>query len=99
MRFTISVFEDEDGVFIAECPAIPGRISQGRTRTEAEENIKDAIRQCLEVRAEQGMPSDSGHRTGGEHQIVGGTSLAVLRGKGWQRLTAGALSLTLWGWM
>ena len=44
------------GVCVVECPAIPGCVSQGRTEAEALENIKDAIRQCLEVRADRGMP-------------------------------------------
>ena len=43
-------------MFIAECPVIPGCVSQGRTFEEAEENIKDAIRGCLEVREEIGLP-------------------------------------------
>ena len=56
MRFTITIEQDEDGIFVAECPAIPGCISQGKTEKEVLENIKDAIKQCLEVRAEKGMP-------------------------------------------
>ena len=56
MKFTIILFQDEDGMFIAECPAIPGCISQGRTEEEAERNIREAIKECLEVRAEKGMP-------------------------------------------
>jgi predicted RNase H-like HicB family nuclease len=56
MTFTITFMQDEDGVFIAECPAIPGCISQGATRDEAEKNIRDAIRECLAVRREQGLP-------------------------------------------
>lgn len=56
MRFTITLTRDEDGVFIAECPAIPGCVSQGRTESEAEQNIGEAIRACLEVRSEQGLP-------------------------------------------
>ncbi len=43
-------------MYIAECPSIPGCISQGKTEEEAEKNIRDAIRECLEVRAELGMP-------------------------------------------
>lgn len=50
------MYQDEDGMFIAECPSIPGCLSQGKTRKEAEKNIKDAIKECLEVRAEKGMP-------------------------------------------
>ena len=56
MKFTVTIDRDEDGVWIAECPAIPGCVSQGATKGEALENVKDAIKLCLEVRAEQGMP-------------------------------------------
>ena len=43
-------------MFIAECPSIPGCVSQGKTEQEAEKNIQEAIKECLEVRAEKGMP-------------------------------------------
>lgn len=56
MRFTVSVDRDEDGVWVVECPSIPGCVSQGATRDEALENVRDAIRACLEVRAERGLP-------------------------------------------
>ena len=56
MKFIITVFKDEDGMYIAECPSIPGCISQGKTEKETEKNIRDAIRECLEVRAEKGIP-------------------------------------------
>lgn len=56
MRFVVTVERDEDGAYVVECPAIPGCVSQGSTEQEALDNIKDAIRQCLEVRAERGMP-------------------------------------------
>ncbi len=56
MKFQITIFQDEDGIFIAECPAIPGCVSQGKTEGEAEHNILEAIKECLEVRAEKGMP-------------------------------------------
>ena len=56
MRFIITLFQDEDGIFVAECPAIPGCVSQGKSESEAEANIRDAIKECLEVRAEKGMP-------------------------------------------
>lgn len=56
MTFTITLVQDEDGVFIAECPAIPGCVSQGATADEAERNIRQAIRECLAVRREQGLP-------------------------------------------
>lgn len=56
MKFTVTMDRDEDGVWIAECPAIPGCVSQGPTKEQALENVKDAIKLCLEVRAEQGLP-------------------------------------------
>ncbi len=56
MKFFITIFRDEDEVFIAECPSIPGCVSQGKTEQEAENNIREAIKECLEVRAEKGMP-------------------------------------------
>jgi predicted RNase H-like HicB family nuclease len=56
MKFFITIFQDEDGVFIAECPCIPGCVSQGRTMKEAEKNIQEAIAACLQVRAKKGMP-------------------------------------------
>jgi predicted RNase H-like HicB family nuclease len=43
-----------DGYVIAECPVIPGCISQGRTRSEALRNMREAIELCLESRAEEG---------------------------------------------
>jgi predicted RNase H-like HicB family nuclease len=56
MKFEITLYQDEDGTFIAECPAIPGCISQGKTEREAEKNMQDAIKECLEVRAKNGRP-------------------------------------------
>jgi len=56
MKFHVTIYQDEDGMYIAECPSIPGCVSQGRTMEEAEANIADAIRECLAVRAELGMP-------------------------------------------
>lgn len=56
MLFSITLDRDENGVWVAECPAIPGCVSQGKTRDEALANVREAIAACLEVRAEQGMP-------------------------------------------
>ena len=56
MTFLVTIDRDEDGVLVVECPSIPGCVSQGATEEEALANIRDAIRQCLEVRAERGMP-------------------------------------------
>lgn len=48
MKYRIIIEQDEDGMFVAECPNLPGCISQGKTRMEAVENIKDAIKGYLE---------------------------------------------------
>jgi len=56
MKFMTTLERDEDGVWIAECPSIPGCVSQGQTREEAVANITEAIALCLEVRAERGLP-------------------------------------------
>ena len=56
MKFHVTIERDEDGVYVAECPSIPGCVSQGKTKEEALRNIRDAIRLCLEVRQEQGLP-------------------------------------------
>lgn len=50
MKFLITITQDEDGIFIAECPAIPGCVSQGETAEGAERNIQDAVQECLAVR-------------------------------------------------
>ncbi|TAL36631.1 MAG: type II toxin-antitoxin system HicB family antitoxin [Spirochaetes bacterium] len=39
----VIIFPGEDGYYVAECPSLPGCISQGKTKEEAIENIKDAI--------------------------------------------------------
>ena len=56
MRFHVTVNRDEGGVWIVECPAIPGCVSQGKTKGAALDNIKEAIALCLAVRAEKGLP-------------------------------------------
>ncbi|RUQ28528.1 MAG: type II toxin-antitoxin system HicB family antitoxin [Candidatus Competibacteraceae bacterium] len=52
----ITIDRDEDGVWIVECPSIPGCITQGSSKQEALNNIQEAIQLCLEVRAERGLP-------------------------------------------
>ena len=56
MKFLVNFDRDETGMIVAECPAIPGCVSQGRTETEALANISEAIQACLEARAANGMP-------------------------------------------
>jgi antitoxin HicB len=43
MQYPVTISKDEDGIYVAECPSLPGCISQGKTKQEAMKNIKDAI--------------------------------------------------------
>ena len=56
MEVVVTLERDEDGIWVVECPSIPGCVSQGRTKSEALANVREAIELCLEVRAEQGYP-------------------------------------------
>jgi len=60
MKLPIILRPGEDGWTIAECPVIPGCISQGRSRAEALSNIEEAIALCLDSREEEGweLPSE-----------------------------------------
>lgn len=53
MKFNVILDRDEDGVWIVQCPSIPGCVSQGKTKDEALTNIREAIALCLEVRSEK----------------------------------------------
>lgn len=48
MHYRILIERDEDSIFVAECTSLPGCISQGKTRKEALDNIKDAIKGYIE---------------------------------------------------
>lgn len=48
MRFRVRLEKGENGMFVVECPTLPGCVSQGKTRSEALENVKDAIKGYLE---------------------------------------------------
>lgn len=56
MRYRVYIEQDEDGVFVAEVPALPGCISQGMTRTEAVKNITEAIELYIESLEAHGEP-------------------------------------------
>ena len=56
MKMTVTIDRDEDSIWVVECPAIPGCVSQGQTKEGALDNIREAIALCIEVRAEQGLP-------------------------------------------
>ncbi|MGH8607185.1 MAG: type II toxin-antitoxin system HicB family antitoxin [Gammaproteobacteria bacterium] len=48
MKYRVLIAQDEDGVYVADVPALPGCISQGKTRAEALNNIQEAIEAYLE---------------------------------------------------
>jgi predicted RNase H-like HicB family nuclease len=54
MELVVILKPGEDGYVVAECPALPGCVSQGRNREEALENVREAIELCLESREEEG---------------------------------------------
>lgn len=52
----VIVYSGEDGYFVAECPSLPGCISQGETREEAIANIKEAIAGYIAALKEDNLP-------------------------------------------
>jgi antitoxin HicB len=56
VKFRVTISPDEDGVFVAECPALPGCVSQGKSRDEAMTNILEAIQGYLESLKKHGDP-------------------------------------------
>ncbi len=56
MKYRVYLEPDEDGVFVATCPGQPGCVSQGRTRAEANENIREAIKGYLKSFRKHGDP-------------------------------------------
>jgi predicted RNase H-like HicB family nuclease len=57
MKIDVRLYQGEVGAWIAEVPSIPGCGSDGATRDETLENVRDAIELCLSVRKDLGMPS------------------------------------------
>ena len=56
MKFLVTLERDDAGWIVAECPALPGCVSQGKSEAEALENIKEAIELSLETRRAEGLP-------------------------------------------
>jgi predicted RNase H-like HicB family nuclease len=56
MKYRVLIEQDEDGIYVAEVPALPGCISQGQTRTEVIENIREAMAAYLESLAAHNEP-------------------------------------------
>lgn len=57
-RFQILIEQDEDGMYVAECPALQGCYTQGVTFEEALENIREVIRICVQELEEEGKTVD-----------------------------------------
>ena len=56
MKYRVLIEQDEDGVFMAEVPSLPGCITQGSTRDEALANCREAIAAYLESLEAHGDP-------------------------------------------
>jgi predicted RNase H-like HicB family nuclease len=56
MRYLAYLQQDEDGIFVATCPSLPGCVSQGATRSEAQANIREAIELYLQSLQKHGEP-------------------------------------------
>ncbi len=56
VKFRVIIDRDEDGVFVAHCPSLPGCVSQGKTRAEAQANIKEAMEAYVESLRKHGEP-------------------------------------------
>jgi predicted RNase H-like HicB family nuclease len=56
MKYRVLIEQHEDGVYVAEVPSLPGCISQGQTREEAVENVREAIAAYLESLEAHGDP-------------------------------------------
>ena len=52
-QMQVVIEQDEDGEYVASCPALEGCYTQGNTFEEAMENIKDVIKMCLEELKEE----------------------------------------------
>jgi predicted RNase H-like HicB family nuclease len=57
----VILYSGEDGYLVAECPSLPGCISQGKTREEAVANIKEAIQGYIAALEEDGLPVPAEH--------------------------------------
>jgi len=56
MKYLVTLERDESGYVVAECPALLGCVSQGRTKAEALANIREAFEASLETRRQYGIP-------------------------------------------
>ncbi len=57
MMRQVIIYPGEDGFWVAECPSLPGCITQGATREDAVSNIKEAIQEYIAALEEDGLPT------------------------------------------
>ncbi|MCK4271518.1 type II toxin-antitoxin system HicB family antitoxin [bacterium] len=57
----VVIYPGEDGYWVAECPSLPGCISQGKTREEAIANIREAIQGYVAALKEDNLPVPEEH--------------------------------------
>lgn len=57
----VVIYPGEDGYWVAECPSLPGCVTQGKTKEEAMQNAKDAIREYIAALEEDGRPVPQEH--------------------------------------
>ena len=60
----VVIYPGEDGYWVAECPSLPGCISQGKTGEDAVANIREAIQGYVAALEEDGLPVPSGASRG-----------------------------------
>jgi len=81
VKVRILIEQDEDGVFVAECPTLPGCISQGNSREEVLANIQDAIKGYLESLRNHDEPIPPSSEK--ERRDVNSKQLATIDVAGW----------------
>ncbi|MCK4394675.1 type II toxin-antitoxin system HicB family antitoxin [Candidatus Bipolaricaulota bacterium] len=81
MKYRIIIEQDEDGVYVAECPTLPGCISQGNSREEALTNIQDAVKGYLESLRKHDEPIPPSSEK--ERRDVNSKQLATIDVAGW----------------
>jgi predicted RNase H-like HicB family nuclease len=57
----VMIYPGQDGFYVAECPSLPGCVSQGRTREETVANIREAIRAYIGALEDDGLPVPEEH--------------------------------------
>ena len=57
----VIIYKGEDGYWVAECPSLPGCVSQGKTKEEAIANVKEAIGGYIAALKEDGLPVPKDH--------------------------------------